>query len=127
MTAPAKPKTRRVTRRDAHEAVAGLQDFTYNRSAMGHWWTATPYGGYLSPAEYGDMKDHIDGADKFFVVRSYETPIAVYVPGKGWWFCATKFSSTTTTHQSFVVRGIRESDRSPVAVSGDDRWGHVWN
>lgn len=126
MTAPT--KTRRVTRRDAHEAVAGLQAFAYNRSATGQWWTSTPYGGYLSPSEYGDMKDHIDGAEKFYVVRSYETPIAVYVPGKGWWICTTKFSPTTTTHQSFVVQGIRENDGIPYAVSGDEeRWAHVWN
>lgn len=119
---------RRVTRRDADTAVAALQDFKYNSSATGCWETSRPYGGYLSPAEFGDMKDYVAGHDKFFVVRSYDTPIAVFVPGKGWWLCTTKFSPTTTTHQGFVIRGIREHDGIPDVVSGDDnRWSHIFN
>lgn len=123
-----KTAIRRVTRRDADTAVASLQDFKYNNSATGQWGTKPTYGGYLSPAEWGDLKDHVADAETVFVVRSYETPIGAYVPGKGWWICTTKFSPTTTTHQGFLVSGIKSAGHTPSAVSGDDnRWSHVFN
>lgn len=41
-----------------------------------------------------------------YVVYSYETPIAAYVPGIGWWVNSDSYSPTTRQHQGIVRRAL---------------------
>lgn len=100
---------RRVTRRDAHEAVAEREPFRYNRSARGEW-TDNVTVGELNRTESGQLLKHLNkglsvGAQSY-VIFSYDTPIAAWNLQNGWWTTDRHFSATTTTHQGFVRRGM---------------------
>ena len=103
----------RCTRRDMHLAVAGLEEFIYNKSATGTW----TIGGHVRTGQLShDMRRSLETfiADRnqgVYVVYSYETPIAVYLPNKGWWINSNKYSPTTSNHQSMTNRGIDLRDR----------------
>lgn len=98
----------RCTRRDMHLAVAGLEEFTYNRSASGTWTVGhCVWRGQLNPELRKSLEGFIGHRDQeVYVVYSYETPIAVYLPNKGWWINSDKYSATTSNHQSMTNRGI---------------------
>lgn len=114
-------KTRRVTRRDAHEAVAGLEPFTYNRSSTGQWTTLQGMPSGVLTREISKGLEEFAGAKDTIVyaVYSYDTPIAVYAPHKGWWVWNEKYSPTTTTHQGFVRSGIRDRGEIPALTVGE--------
>lgn len=100
-------KIRKVTRKDAHEAVAAKQDFKYNDSARGIWMTGDlGYVGELNNSERQEVRDHTSQTVESFVVFSYETPIAIWNRHNGWWTTDRYFTRTTSTHQGFVRRGI---------------------
>lgn len=99
-------KTRQVTRRDAHEAVADRQNFRYNRSASGEWTSRVTNFGQLNESNARGAKRFLDAADESFVVFSYQTPIAIWNSARGWWITSQTFSRTTSTHQGFVRRGM---------------------
>ena len=120
-TAPADVLTpprgsRRVTRRDMADAVADRVPFRYNASASAMWATASAVrravgalGCHLDPAAAAEVAGHLAGLDlatPVYVVKSYNTVMAVYVDGRGWWAWETRYSATTTTHQTAVRRGI---------------------
>lgn len=100
-------KTRRVTRRDGHEAVAAKQEFKYNESAHGTWLTGDlGYVGELNNDERAEVRAHTSQTIESYVVFSYSTPIAIWNRQNGWWTTERYFSRTTTTHQGFIRRGI---------------------
>lgn len=113
---------RRVTRSDAEHAVADLANFDYNRSGSARWRTSPPETGILRPESLDSFRAHVDGAPLLYVVFSYETPIAVYAEGRGWWLENSKYSATTTTHQGFTLRGIRQRGSEPVTLVQPDAW-----
>ena len=100
-------KFRRVTRRDAHEAVAAKQNFKYNESAHGEWTSDIIWTSQWNTAEEKDqIAEHIASASESYVVYSYQTPIAVWNENNGWWTTDRYFTRTTSTHQTFVRRGM---------------------
>ena len=124
-TAPADTLTaprgaRRVTRRDMHDAVAELAPFRYNASASGMWATVAAVrfrvggmGCHLPAAErarLAEMLAELDPAAPVYVVKSYETVIAVRAESGAWWTWEDRCSATTTTHQTAVRRGIAARD-----------------
>ena len=109
-----------VTRRTAADAVADLLNFDYNRSGSARWRTSPPETGILRPESLDSLRAHVDGAPLLYVVFSYETPIAVYVEGRGWWMENSKYSATTTTHQVHSD-GVVTSAASPSTGS----WNHM--
>ena len=97
----------RVTRKDAHEAVAAKQNFKYNESAHGEWTSGSiKTSQWNTDEEKKEIAAHIAPASESFVVYSYETPIAVWTENNGWWTTDRYFTRTTSTHQGFVRRGM---------------------
>ena len=98
-------KFRRVTRRDAHEAVAAKQNFKYNESAHGEWTSGTIWTSqWNSDDEKKEIAAHVAPALESYVVYSYDTPIAIWNRHNGWWTTTRYFTRTTSTHQGFVRR-----------------------
>ena len=52
------------------------------------------------------MRRDTRDASRVYVVRSYETPIAWYVEGRGWSQTTDKFTVTTSGHQGHVAYAI---------------------
>jgi hypothetical protein len=50
------------------------------------------------------------------VFFSYETPVAGWICGKGFWRTTEKFSATTTRHVGRYANTYRVTDMSPEAV-----------
>ena len=105
---------RRVTRATMADAVADRAPFTYNRSAAGEWVGATRatlaasgLGSVLDRAEAAELAAHVEGAAAgVYLIRSYNTPLAAYVPGVGWWTWNRPYTSTTNRHRALVREGI---------------------
>lgn len=81
------------------EAIRDREDFRTSGALYGEERNVGVYDrGYLSGPDLDRFVE--DCGDITYVVVSYNTPIAWYVPGKGWHVVAQKFSRTTTKHQS---------------------------
>ena len=113
MTTHTATAARRVTRATMADAVTDLAPFTYNRSASAEWTGATRatlaasgLGSVLDRAEAAALAAHVDGAARVYLIRSYGTPLAAYVPGVGWWTWDRPYTSTTNRHRALVRDGI---------------------
>lgn len=96
----------KVNLKTVRNAVKNLQDFRCNSTLTGDWVNRKPMTGRMSPEMVREMDGMFVRGDKFFVVKSYETPIAVYNPAIGWWIGKDKYSVTTSRHQSAIRAGI---------------------
>jgi hypothetical protein len=97
MTRPA-----RITQRQVPQYIAALQPF--EASAVTGRSTAPSGWGHLKAYDlqmYRSAQTRID-----YVVLSYSTPIAWHLPDYGWHVVDTRFSVTTSKHQSLVRRGL---------------------
>jgi hypothetical protein len=97
MTRPA-----RITQRQVPQYIAALQPFEASaltgRSVAPHaWGTLRAYDQQM----YRSAWSRCD-----YVVLSYSTPIAWHLPDYGWHVVDTRFSVTTSRHQSLVRRGL---------------------
>lgn len=86
--------------------VRNHDEFKCNNSLSGKWVSSKPMTGWMSPEMAREMDGMFLKGNKFFVVKSYATPIAVYNPAIGWWISADKHSVTTSRHQSAIRAGI---------------------
>ena len=118
-TAPAARQTlRRATRQTMAAAVADRAPFRYSRSARGDWLTAdaahaavSSWASRLEPEAVDVARAALSAAGDddalVYVVRSYDTVAAIYVPATGvWWTWNTRHSVTTSTHQRLIRQGI---------------------
>lgn len=96
----------RCNLKTVRNAVKNLQDFRCNSTLAGDWVNRKPMTGRMSPEMVREMDGMFVRGDKFFVVKSYSTPIAVYNPAIGWWLSADKHSVSTSRHQSAIRAGI---------------------
>lgn len=86
--------------------IATLSEFNAPATLSGTWEDGPSYMGRLSSGEQDRMREDTRDASRVYVVRSYETPIAWYVEGRGWSQTADKFSTTTSGHQGHVAYAI---------------------
>lgn len=91
---PIKP-AQKVALADVHYARIKRIDFDCNRTLSGR------EGFYIGvgqlPTEYHDDLQAATGHNDFYVIRSYDTPIAWFANGE-WWVPNVKYSATTTRH-----------------------------
>lgn len=80
--------------------AAKQEDFDCNGTLTGKWTDGRVYWGQLKDSI--DLANHLYGGGNTYVIYSYETPIAVYKPLKGWWVNPNKYSVTTSRHQSAI-------------------------
>ena len=98
-----------ATKNTIRNGIATLTDFRAPATLSGTWEDGPLYMGRLSSEGQEQMREDTRGASRVYVVRSYETPIAWYVEGRGWSQAAEKFSVSTTNHQSIVASAIAET------------------
>lgn len=96
----------RCNLKTVRNAIANFQDFVCNGTLSGEWVPSKPMTGQMRPDTVREMDGMFLKGNKFFVVKSYATPIAVYNPAIGWWIPADKYSVTTSRHQSAIRAGI---------------------
>ena len=92
---------KRVVLRDVSSRVSNRQEFQANKSLSGGRHI---HAGRLPEPFRAEFWAAIKAPD-FYVVHSYQTPIAWFANG-AWMFPPVKYSVTTTRHQSYVARGI---------------------
>ena len=98
-----------ATKNAIRNGIASLSDFRAPTTLSGTWEDGPLYMGRLSSEGQERMRQDTRGASRVYVVRSYETPIAWYVEGRGWSQADEKFSVSTTNHQSHVAIAIGET------------------
>ena len=98
-----------TTKNTIRDGIATLSDFRAPATLSGTWEDGPLYMGRLSSDEQERMRRDTRDASRVYVVRSYETPIAWYVEGRGWSQVDEKFSVSTTNHQSHVSVAIAET------------------
>lgn len=91
--------TTRVANRDAERLIRNLQPFTGS-----NFHGTTSFEGYGRMDRSLGHAFAVESAD--YIVYSYATPIAWHLAGS-WVMPHTKFSVTTTRHQSYVRRAIQ--------------------
>lgn len=96
----------RCNLKTVRNAIANFQDFQCNETLSGEWVSSKPMTGQMRRDAVREMDGMFLKGNKFFVVKSYETPIAVYNPAIGWWESTDKYSVTTSRHQSAIRAGI---------------------
>jgi hypothetical protein len=98
--------TTRTTRRTTPISVAEHEDFVNSSGSLhGHrGWL--PNVGRL-PSQHVAALDTATVAGDFYVVMSYNTPIAWYANGE-WTIPDVKYSVTTSNHQGLVRMGIHQ-------------------
>lgn len=95
----------KVNLKTVRNAVKNLQDFRCNSTLTGDWVNRKPMTGRMSPEMVREMDGMFLKGNEFFVVKSYETPIAVYNPAIGWWISKEGYSVTTKRHISALGLG----------------------
>lgn len=107
----------RISTRDAHRIaryVVNRDPFKTHGALEGR----TPYGETFGPWDDGrlpqEFRDSFTSAD--YAVFSYATPIAWHVPDFGWVMPETRYSLTTTRHQSTLRYALSIGMVSPVAA-----------
>ena len=95
-----------ATKNAIRNGISTLSDFRAPATLSGTWEDGPLYMGRLSSAGQERMREDTRGASRVYVVRSYKTPIAWHVEGRGWFQADEKFSNTTTNHQFHVDAAI---------------------
>lgn len=98
-----------TTKNTIRNGIATLTDFKAPATLTGTWEDGPLYMGRLSSAEQDRMREDTRDAHIVYVVRSYKTPIAWYVAGRGWSQAGETFSNSTTNHQKHVAAAIAET------------------
>ena len=97
--------TNRATLKNVSQFIAARQDFDCNGTLTGKGGS-----GYITaarlPDEFSGELAEATKAEDFYVVKSYATPIAWFANG-AWTFPDTKYSPTTSRHQSKVRVALR--------------------
>ena len=88
---------KRVSNNGAMAEIAGKRPFKANSMSGVEGSTDT---GYMSPLE----SIHYKNANPNYTVKSYGTPIAWHTESGGWHVSDSKYSSTTSRHQSLARR-----------------------
>ena len=94
------------TKTAIRNGIATLSDFNAPATLSGTWEDGPLYMGRLSSEGQDRMREDTRDASRVYVVRSYKTPIAWYVEGRGWSQTTDKFSATTSGHQGHVAYAI---------------------
>lgn len=95
-----------TTKNTIRDGIATLSDFRAPATLSGTWEDGPLYMGRLSSEGQDRMREDTRDASRVYVVRSYETPIAWYVEGRGWSQTSDKFSVSTSNHQGQVAYAI---------------------
>lgn len=96
--------TQRATLSTAGGFIAARQAFSANDTLTGKSMSYMPHEGRM-PASFGPELGSASSAEDFYVVFSYDTPIAWYANGV-WTMPKVKYSSTTSRHQGIVRRAV---------------------
>jgi hypothetical protein len=96
-------KAKRTSNRDAGKLIAAKAPFQGSNLRGG---SAELGLGRLPQADADTFKSH----NPDYVVSSYSTPIAWHSQEHGWHMPTTKYSSTTSRHQSLVRRSVHFND-----------------
>jgi hypothetical protein len=96
----------RTTTGKAHAPIADLQPFT----TSGALSARTPYGETFGPWDSGRLpREHVESFQRAtYAVFSYATPIA-WVTDGAWFIPGTRYSLTTSRHQSTARYGAHLS------------------
>ena len=96
----------RTTTGNAHEAIANLSPFATSGALSGR----APHGQHFGPWDSGRLpREHVDSFQRAtYAVFSYATPIA-WVTDGAWAIPATRYSLTTSRHQSAARHGAHLS------------------
>jgi hypothetical protein len=92
---------KRANQRNAGESIVKKEEFK-----------ASNFTGVAGATDTGRMPS--EEAEKYrsskptYTVKSYNTPIAWHDADKGWQVSGTKYSSSTSRHQSVVRRALNE-------------------
>lgn len=98
---------RKANRRTAPALIAAREEF--EASALSAYWSRYPNFGRMPEDDVIALKASLKRADgdSLYVVFSYSTPIAWFEPKTGTWnVMGTKYSMTTSRHQSIVRYGV---------------------
>lgn len=110
---------KKVPTRDASGPISRREAFVSHGalSARGHTGPGDHllFGRAHEGSAAGKAFKNVNDAD--YVVMSYSTPIGVHSPTKGWVIPETKYSSTTSKHQSQLRKGAAASGR-PINLNG---------
>ena len=89
-----------------HDAIRRRANFTCNNTLVGLNWSDFGIGGMGRLPERFHSQYQGDMMSKgFYVVKSYDTPIAWFTRGQ-WVIPDVKYSVTTSRHQNIVRKGI---------------------
>lgn len=94
----------KVSSQDAWKPMQNRQDF---KTGGALWGTSRPpyVGGRLSEHDKNEYQNNMEDID--FVVVSYHTPIAWHYKSRdSWYIVRTKFSTTTSKHQTLIERAV---------------------
>lgn len=95
--------THRINLKQVTDHVANRVKFNANNTLRG---TDSQFVGFgRLPMSYRDQFAHDSQADDFYVVLSYETPIAWFARGV-WFEPPVKYSPTTSKQANYVRRGM---------------------
>lgn len=97
------------TKNAIRNGIINRTEFEAPATLTGTWEDGPLYMGRLSGDAQARMREDTRGAHIVYVVRSYKTPIAWYVAGRGWSQANETFSNTTTNHQAHVAAAIAET------------------
>lgn len=99
-------RTIRTTTGDAHRPISDLQPFTTSGALSGR----VPHGETFTAWESGRLpREHVESFQRAtYAVFSYATPIA-WVADGAWVIPATRYSVTTSRHQSAARHGAHLS------------------
>lgn len=98
-----------ATKNTIRNGIATLTDFKAPATLTGTWEDGPLYLGRLSSDSQERMREDTRDASRVYVVRSYKTPIAWHVEGRGWFQADEKFSISTTNHQHHVSAAIAQT------------------
>jgi hypothetical protein len=101
----------KINQRQARTAIHNREPFeTHNDTLTGRRWVtgtgALPrWAAEVLYAQRDEAVASPEEGEKFYVVYSYQTPIAWWTPKYGWVRPAIKYSVTTSKHQGFCPLG----------------------
>lgn len=115
--------TPRCTNRGMGEYVGRREAFCNgNNTVHGRWHRYMPSTGRLPAAWAQDLRSAFKADAEIYVVFSYSTPIAWFVPGEGWVEPDVKYSVTTSKQLGQVRGGYEWRDaRRTLAAKPDPR------
>ena len=95
-----------ATRSAIRNGITNRVPFKAPATLSGAWEDGSLYLGRMSSGEQSRIREETSEAPRVYVVRSYTTPVAWYVEGRGWSVTTDKHSVTTGGHVSAIHQVI---------------------